>query len=36
VEKAEELTQRGKHTMNRQQDRATQAAETGREKVQEY
>jgi gas vesicle protein len=36
LEKAEELTQRSKHTMDRQLDRATQAAETGREKVQEY
>jgi gas vesicle protein len=36
VEKAEELKQRGKHTMNKQLDRASQAVETGRDKVQEY
>lgn len=36
LEKAEELTQRGRHTMDRQLDRATEAVETGREKVQEY
>jgi gas vesicle protein len=35
-EKTEELKQRGKYTMNRQLDRASQAVETGREKVQEY
>ena len=36
LEKAEEITQRGKHTMNRQVDRAADVIETGREKVQEY
>ena len=36
LEKAEELKQRGKYTINKQLDRATEAVETGKEKVQEY
>jgi gas vesicle protein len=35
-EKAEELKERGKHTVNRRLDRVSQAAEAGKEKVQEY
>ncbi|MBN2116921.1 MAG: YtxH domain-containing protein [Anaerolineales bacterium] len=35
-EKVEELKQRGKYTINRQLDRVSHAAETGKQKVQEY
>jgi gas vesicle protein len=35
-EKVEELKQRGKYTVTRQLDRVSQAAETGKQKVQEY
>jgi gas vesicle protein len=35
-EKTEELKQRGKYTINKQLDRVSQAAETGKEKIQEY
>lgn len=34
--KAEDLKQRGKHTVNRQLDHATEVAESGRRKVKEY
>jgi gas vesicle protein len=34
--KAEELKQRGKHTVSRKLDDVSQAAETGKQKVQEY
>jgi hypothetical protein len=36
VEKAEEIKNRGKHTINRKLDDVSQAAETGKQKVQEY
>ena len=35
-EKVEGLKQRGKYTINRQLDRVSDAAETGKKKVQEY
>jgi len=35
-EKVEGLKQRGKYTINRQLDRVSHAAETGKKKVQEY
>ena len=35
-EKAEELKQRGQQALNQQLDRVSQAAETGKKKVQEY
>ena len=35
-EKAEELKQRGKHTINRKLDDVSEAAETGKQKVNEY
>ena len=35
-EKAEELKQRGKHTVNRQLDNVSEAAENGKKKVNEY
>jgi gas vesicle protein len=35
-EKVEGLKQRGKYTVNRQLDRVSEAAETGRQTVQEY
>jgi gas vesicle protein len=35
-EKVEGLKQRGKYTVNRQLDRVSEAAETGKEKIQEY
>jgi gas vesicle protein len=36
VEKAEELKNRGKHTISRKLDDVSQAAETGKQRVQEY
>ncbi|RPJ27514.1 MAG: YtxH domain-containing protein [Chloroflexi bacterium] len=36
MDKVEGLKQRGKYTMNKQLDRVSHAAETGKEKVQEY
>ena len=36
VEKAEEIKNRSKHTINRKLDDVSQAAETGKQKVQEY
>lgn len=35
-EKAEELTHRGKVAVDRQLDRVSEAAETGKQKIQEY
>jgi gas vesicle protein len=35
-EKVDELKQRGKYTVNRQLDRVSEAAETGKQKIQEY
>lgn len=35
-EKVEELKERGKYTVTRQLDRVSHAAETGKQKVQEY
>ena len=35
-DKAAELTQRGKQTAHEQLDRVSQAAETGKQKIQEY
>jgi hypothetical protein len=36
VEKADELKQRGKHTVSRKLDDVSQTAETGKQRVSEY